>query len=44
MVQFILYRETGVWQGKKPTGEFMKSKIDEYFEKPLVDFVNDNEC
>ncbi len=42
IVKFTLYRQTGVWKGEKPTGEYMENKIGKYFEEPLVDFINKN--
>ena len=42
VIKFILYRETGVWEGEKPTGKWLDKRIRRYFEKPVIDFINEN--
>ena len=42
IVKFTLYRETGVWEGEKPTGKWLKTRIDDHFETPVLAFIAEN--
>ena len=43
VLAFILLQETGVWETKeKPTGTWMKERLLQHFEEPLLDYANEN--
>lgn len=41
VLKFILYYETGIWEEKgKPDGKWLRKKMQEAFEKPVLDYIN----